>query len=31
LLGRHDRPDVSVLGIQDAAAGLEKVPVTVGY
>jgi hypothetical protein len=31
LLGRQDRPDVSVLGIQDAAAGLEKVPVTVGY
>ncbi|WP_347110337.1 DUF5719 family protein [Paenarthrobacter sp. S56] len=31
LLGRQDRPDVSVLAIQDAAAGLEKVPVTVGY
>jgi len=31
ILGRQDRADVSVLGIQDAAAGLEKVPVTVGY
>ncbi|MFJ4208682.1 DUF5719 family protein [Paenarthrobacter sp. NPDC089675] len=31
LLGKQDRPDVSVLAVQDAAAGLEKVPVTVGY
>ena len=31
LLGTKDRADVSVLAIQDAAAGLEKVPVTVGY
>ncbi|MEV7607032.1 DUF5719 family protein [Paenarthrobacter sp. NPDC089322] len=30
-LGTQDRNDVSVLAIQDAAAGLEKVPVTVGY
>lgn len=31
LLGNKDRPDVSVLAIQDAADGLRKVPVTVGY
>ncbi|MFJ5955538.1 DUF5719 family protein [Paenarthrobacter sp. NPDC092416] len=31
LLGKEGRADVSVVAIQDAAAGLEKVPVTVGY
>ncbi|HKU36243.1 MAG TPA: DUF5719 family protein [Paenarthrobacter sp.] len=31
LFGTKDRADVSVLAIQDAAAGLEKVPVSVGY
>lgn len=31
ILGNKDRPDVSVLAIQDAADGLRKVPVTVGY
>jgi hypothetical protein len=31
VLGNKDRPDVSVLAIQDAADGLRKVPVTVGY
>ncbi|SEI72250.1 hypothetical protein SAMN04487917_102198 [Arthrobacter sp. yr096] len=31
LLGKQGRSDVSVVAIQDAAAGLEKVPVSVGY
>lgn len=31
LLGKQGRADVSVVAIQDAAAGLEKVPVSVGY
>nr|WP_306422673.1 DUF5719 family protein [Paenarthrobacter aurescens] len=31
VLGKQGRPDVSVMAIQDAAAGLEKVPVAVGY
>jgi len=31
VLGKQGRPDVSVVAIQDAAAGLEKVPVSVGY
>jgi len=31
VLGKQDRPDVSVVAIQDAAAGLQKVPVSVGY
>ncbi|MFJ4263294.1 DUF5719 family protein [Paenarthrobacter nicotinovorans] len=31
ILGKQGRNDVSVVAIQDAAAGLEKVPVTVGY
>ncbi|WOC62181.1 DUF5719 family protein [Paenarthrobacter sp. AT5] len=31
VLGNKDRPDVAVLAIQDAADGLRKVPVTVGY
>lgn len=31
VLGRQGRTDVSVVAIQDAAAGLEKVPVSVGY
>ncbi|WP_426006524.1 DUF5719 family protein [Paenarthrobacter sp. NyZ202] len=30
-LGKQGRNDVSVVAIQDAAAGLEKVPVSVGY
>ena len=31
VLGKQARTDVSVVAIQDAAAGLEKVPVSVGY
>ncbi len=31
VLGKQGRTDVSVVAIQDAAAGLEKVPVSVGY
>ncbi|MGJ3189783.1 DUF5719 family protein [Paenarthrobacter sp. FR1] len=31
VLGKEGRADVSVVAIQDAAAGLEKVPVSVGY
>ncbi|MET4899734.1 DUF5719 family protein [Paenarthrobacter sp. CC6] len=31
VLGKQGRNDVSVVAIQDAAAGLEKVPVSVGY
>ncbi|MGO4144737.1 DUF5719 family protein [Paenarthrobacter sp. YAF11_1] len=31
VLGTQGRPDISVVAIQDAAAGLEKVPVSVGY
>ncbi|MET3367090.1 UNVERIFIED_CONTAM: P pilus assembly chaperone PapD [Jeotgalibacillus campisalis] len=31
VLGKQGRSDVSVVAIQDAAAGLEKVPVSVGY
>ncbi|MFE4196284.1 DUF5719 family protein [Paenarthrobacter sp. NPDC056912] len=31
LLGKQGRNDVSVVAIKDAAAGLEKVPVSVGY
>ncbi|MFP3578614.1 DUF5719 family protein [Arthrobacter sp. SIMBA_036] len=31
LLGKDGRNDVSVVAIPDAAAGLEKVPVSVGY
>ncbi len=31
VLGKQGRADVSVVAIQDAAAGLEKVPVSVGY
>ncbi|NWL34993.1 DUF5719 family protein [Paenarthrobacter nitroguajacolicus] len=31
VLGKQGRTDVSVVAIQEAAAGLEKVPVSVGY
>ncbi|MEQ4565112.1 DUF5719 family protein [Paenarthrobacter sp. CAP02] len=31
VLGKQGRSDVSVVAIQDAAAGFEKVPVSVGY
>ncbi|MGF6832674.1 hypothetical protein QF015_000839 [Paenarthrobacter sp. TE4293] len=31
VLGKQGRADVSVVAIQDAAAGLEKVPVSVGH
>ncbi len=31
VLGKQGRTDVSVVAIQDAAAGLQKVPVSVGY
>ncbi|MEV7660358.1 DUF5719 family protein [Paenarthrobacter sp. NPDC089316] len=31
VLGKQGRNDISVVAIQDAAAGLEKVPVSVGY
>lgn len=31
VLGKQGRADVSVVAIQDAAAGFEKVPVSVGY
>ncbi|MGR0158453.1 DUF5719 family protein [Paenarthrobacter nitroguajacolicus] len=31
VLGQQGRTGVSVVAIQDAAAGLEKVPVSVGY
>lgn len=31
VLGKQGRTDVSVVAIQDAASGLEKVPVSVGY
>jgi hypothetical protein len=31
VLGKQGRTDVSVVAIQDAASGLQKVPVSVGY